>query len=87
MIFLEISVTLSDPRIILLGTLSLNVTPEVPLSVLISLTSILLSSLFVVAQVSGVYVIAGIITLVYNFFFNLLSVKLLEHLFQLAHPA
>ena len=66
-IFLEACATLVVPRMCSFLILSLRVTPHIHRSILISVTSIRFSCLFVVAHVSAPYSIAGLITVLYAY--------------------
>ena len=85
-IFLEACTTLVVPRMCSFLILSLHVTPHIHRSILISVTSIRFSCLFVVAHVSAPYSIAGLITVLYTFPFSftgiLLSYSTPLHFFQ-----
>ena len=85
-IFLEACATLVVPRMCSFLILYLRVTPHIHRSILISVTSIRFSCLFVVAHVSAPYSIAGLITVVYTFPFSstgiLLSHSTPLHFFQ-----
>ena len=69
-IFLEACATLVVPRMCSFLILSLPVTPHIHRSILISVTSIHFSCVFVVAHVSAPYSIAGLITVLYTFPFS-----------------
>ena len=69
-IFLEACATLVVPRMCSFLILSLRVTPHIHRSILISVTSIRFSCLFVVAHISAPYSIAGLITVLYTFPFS-----------------
>ena len=66
------------PRMCSFLILSLRVTPHIHRSILISVTSIHFSCLFVVAHVSAPYSIAGQITVLYTFPFSFTGI-LLSH--------
>ena len=66
------------PRMCSFLILSLRVTPHIHRSILISVTSIRFSCLFVVAHVSVPYSIAGLITVLYTFPFSFTGI-LLSH--------
>ena len=79
------------PRMCSFLILSLRVTPHIHRSILISVTSIRFSCLFVVAHVSAPYSIAGLITVLYTFPFSFTGI-LLSHstplpFFQFLQPA
>ena len=71
--------------------LSLRVTPHIHLSILISVTSIRFSCLFVVAHVSAPYSMAGLITVCIPFPFSFTGILLSHstplHFFEFLHPA
>ena len=66
-IFLEACATLVVPRMCSFLILYLRVTPHIRRSIPISVTSIRLYCLFVVAHASAPYSIAGLITVLYTF--------------------
>ena len=74
-IFLEACATLVVPRMCSFLILSLRVTPHIHRSILISVTSIRFSCLFVVAHVSAPYSIAGLITVLYTFPYIIILLK------------
>ena len=90
-IFLEACATLVVPRMCSFLILSLRVTPHIHRSILISVTSIRFSCLFVVAHVSAPYSIAGLITVLYTFPFSFTGILLSHstplHFFQFLQPA
>ena len=71
--------------------MSLRVTPHIHRSILISVTSIRFSCLFVVAHVYAPYSIAGLITVLYTFPFSFTGILLSHstplHFFQFLQPA
>ena len=75
---LEACATVVVPRMSSFLILSLRVTPHIHRSILISVTSIRCSCLFVVAHVSVTYIIAGLITVLYTFPFSFTGI-LLSH--------
>ena len=75
-IFLEACATLVVPRMCSFLILSLRVTPHIHRRILISVTSIRFSCLFVVAHVSAPYSIAGLITVLYTFPFSFTGILL-----------
>ena len=86
-IFLEACATLVVHRMCSFLILYFRVTPHIHRSILVSVTSIRFSCLFVVAHVSEPYSIAGLITVLYTFPFSftgfLLSHSTPLHFFQL----
>ena len=89
-IFLEACATLVVPRMCSFLILSLRITPHIHRSILISVTSISFSCLFVVAHVSAPYSIAGLITVLYTFPFSFTGILLSHstplHFFQCLQP-
>ena len=90
-IFLEACATLVVPRMCSFLILSLRVTSHIHRSILISVTSIRFSCLFVVAHVSAPYSIAGLITVLYTFPLSFTGILLSHstplHFFQFLQPA
>ena len=90
-IFLEACATLVVPRMCSFLILSFLVTPHIHRSILISVTSIRLSFLFVVAHISAPYSMAGLITVLYTFPFSFTGILLSHstplHFFQFIQPA
>ena len=79
------------PRMCSFLILSLLVTPHIHRSILISVTSIRLSRLFVVAHISAPYSMAGLIIVLYTFHFSFTGILLSHstplHFFQFIQPA
>ena len=90
-IFLEACATFVVPRMCSFLILSLRVTPHIHRSILISVTSVSFSCIFVVAHVSAPYSITGLITVLYTFPFSFTGILLSHstplHFFQFLQPS
>ena len=88
--FLDISPTFGVPLILSFLILSSLVTPLIHLNILISPTSNFFYCAFLTAQVSALYIIAGLTTVLYTFPLNLKLIlrshRIPDTLFQFFHP-